>query len=1092
MTVLTGPEERFQEFLRKFQIEKGEYKYRRRLGQLSGFGQRQIAVDFEDLMAYDSELAKLLVGKPDEYLPYIERSAWAQLKIEDPGYAELVKKLRVRFRRLPERHTLRRVGEEHLGKLLLLDGIIVRATPVRPLITRAAFQCRKCNSLTYVEQVGSVMRGPGLCGRCRSKILDFVEKQSTFINSQELRMQERPEDLPPGQLPRAMDVKLTEDLVDVARPGDRVSLTGIVRAQQEVIGRRTRLRTFDLFLEANYVDVAGKEVEVVEITAEEEQHILEMAEDPWIHRKLLSSLAPSIYGYENIKEAILYLLFGAVPKTLPDGVTIRGDVNILLIGDPGTAKSQLLQYVARVAPRGLYTSGRGSTAAGLTAAVVREKSGGLVLEAGALVLADKGVCSIDEIDKMRPDDRVAIHEAMEQQSYHPSVEIILASGEKVRIGEFVDRLFAKYESQKIIGRNCEILPVRHLGISLITTDDFSKFETVPIDRVSRHVAPKRFLQIRYSNGREVTVTPEHPVFVHRAGQLLTVAASDVKEGDFVPGPSALDCPPSVQEPLTPLLAYHNDEIITLPSSVTEDLGGIMGYLITEGYSHRGSASEIGFASTTRAFIREMNDVMRDTFTIAPPDYAHGARTQRYLSLELYRYFETNFPTMMRRARAKRVPVSIMGAPVSVVRAFLRSAFKGDGSVEHQGLCYRTSSRGLAEDYQDLLLRIGISSRLLRNRHNDSFKVYILGDSVREFVGQLVDRRDPRYCRIKHLLERSHQIRGEHAFNSISLSGVELNRLKCMNQSRIRWLRVAEVRRLPNDGRLRTKWVYDLTVEPTHNFVSHGVVLHNTVSVAKGGIVATLNARASVLAAANPALGRYDPYRNVTENINLPVTILSRFDLIFVMRDAPDPEMDSRMSEHILTLHRTKATPEEVPLGPEMFRKYVSYARRIEPVLTEEASRELRDFYLRMRSTSTSAESPIAITPRQLEALVRLSECRARSFLRNQVAVEDTDAIIRLMTIALQNVGIDTTTGKMDIDVIMTGKPKSLRDRMQSILSTVAALERETGTVQESKLYEELSKRAELTEAEARTLVGQLIRDGILYSPKPGHLKRTAA
>jgi len=681
MTVLTGPEERFQEFLGTFQVEKGEYKYRRRLGQLSGLGQRSIVVDFEDLIAYDSELAKLLVEKPDEYLPYIERSAWAQLKIEDPGYADLVKKIRVRFRKLPERRSIRRVGEEHLGKMLLLDGIIVRATPVRPLITRAAFQCRKCNSITYVDQLGLLMRGPGLCGRCRSKVFDFAEKQSTFVNSQELRMQERPEDLPPGQLPRAMDVKLNEDLVDVARPGDRVSLTGIVRAQQEVLSRKTRLRTFELFLDANHIDVAGKEAEIVEITAEEEKQILEMAKDPWIHRKLRGSLAPSIYGYDDIKEAILYLLFGAVPKTLPDGVTIRGDVNVLLVGDPGTAKSQLLQYVARVAPRGLYTSGRGSTAAGLTAAVVREKSGGLVLEAGALVLADKGVCSIDEIDKMRPDDRVAIHEAMEQQ---------------------------------------------------------------------------------------------------------------------------------------------------------------------------------------------------------------------------------------------------------------------------------------------------------------------------------------------------------------------------------------------------------------------------TVSVAKGGIVATLNARASVLAAANPALGRYDAYRNITENINLPVTILSRFDLIFVMRDAPDSELDGKMSEHILTLHRTRSTPEEVPIAPEMFRKYVSYARRIEPILTEEAAKELRDFYLKMRSTSTTAESPIAITPRQLEALVRLAECRARSFVRNQVTVEDTDAIIRLMTLALQHVGIDTTTGRMDIDVIMTGKPKSLRDRMQSILSTVAALERETGSVQESKLYEELSKRAELSEAEARTLVGQLIRDGILYSPKPGHLKRTAA
>jgi replicative DNA helicase Mcm len=681
VTVLTGPEERFQEFLRTFQPEKGEYKYRRRLGQVRSLSQIYVVVDFEDLVAYDSELARLLVDKPDEYLPYIERSGWAQLKIEDPQYAEEIKKIRVRFRKLPDRFSLRKVGQAQLAKLLLVDGIIVRATPVRPLVTRAAFQCRKCNSFTFVEQSGLVMREPELCGRCRSKLLDFSEKQSTFINSQELRMQERPEDLPPGQLPRAIDVKLFEDLVDVARPGDRISLTGIVRAEQEILSRGTRLRTFDLFLDANFLDISGKETEIVEITVEEEAQILEMAKDPWIHRKLLSSLAPSIYGYDAIKEAILYLLFGAVHKVLPDGVTIRGDVNVLLIGDPGTAKSQLLQYVARVAPRGLYTSGRGSTAAGLTAAVVREKSGGLVLEAGALVLADKGVCSIDEIDKMRPDDRVAIHEAMEQQ---------------------------------------------------------------------------------------------------------------------------------------------------------------------------------------------------------------------------------------------------------------------------------------------------------------------------------------------------------------------------------------------------------------------------TVSIAKGGIVATLNARASVLAAANPALGRYEPYKNITENINLPVTILSRFDLIFIMRDAPDSEVDTKMSEHILTLHRVGAPPQEAPMTPQMFRKYVSYARGISPVLTQEASNALRDFYLRMRSTSTTADSPIAITPRQLEALVRLSECRARSFLRDKVTVEDTDAIIRLMTISLQHVGIDTTTGKVDIDTIMTGKPKSLRDRMQTILSTVATMERETGAVQESKLYEELSKTAGLSEGEVQTLVNQLIRDGILYSPKPGHLKRTAA
>ncbi len=680
MTVLQNPEERFQDFLRSFTAD-AEHKYRKRLGHVALSGSRSIVVDFEDLIAFDPDLARSILDKPDEYFQSLDRSAWSQLKIEDPEYAEVIKRLRVRFRKLPERTPLRKIGSENISRLLLIDGIIVRSTSVKPLLIKAAFQCRKCNAMSYVEQAGTLMRGPGVCGHCRSKVFEFMEKQSTFMNSQEIRIQERPEDLPPGQLPRAMDIKLSEDLVDIARPGDRVSISGTARAQQEFAGRKARLRTFELLLDANYVDIVGKEVEVVEISPEDERKIRELAKDPFIHRKLIASLAPSIYGYGDIKEAVLYLLFGGVPKRLPDGVMIRSEINVLLVGDPGVAKSQLLQYVSRIAPRGLYTSGRGTTAAGLTAAVVREKSGGMVLEAGALVLADKGIACIDEIDKMRPDDRVAIHEALEQ---------------------------------------------------------------------------------------------------------------------------------------------------------------------------------------------------------------------------------------------------------------------------------------------------------------------------------------------------------------------------------------------------------------------------HTVSVAKGGIVATLNARAAVLAAANPALGRYDPYRNIADNMNLPVTLLSRFDLLFIMKDVPEPDSDSRMSEHILTLHRLKTTPEEPPLPPELLRKYIAYAKRVEPALTEEAVNEIRQYYLKMRSLSGSTESPVVITPRQLEALVRLAEAKARSFLRDRVEVEDARAIIRLMTISLQDVGIDTTTGKIDIDVIMTGKPKSLRDKMQVVLSTFADLEKQLGIVEDSTLYQALSRKVDITDDEARRLVEQLVKEGILYSPKPGHLKRTAA
>ena len=671
-----GPQERFQDFLK---LEK----YRTRISQMAIAGSTSLVVDFEDLLTTDSALATSLQKEPDEYLEHANRAALAQLQIEDPEYAEEVEAVNVRLQGLPEITTLRMLGSKHIGKLVTVEGIIVRATPVRPLVMRAAFRCKRCGITTYVNQVGTFLKAPLVCSdpTCgKGGPFDFIQEESTFIDCQEIRIQERPEDLPPGQLPRWLDIKLFgRDLVDIARPGDNVSVVGIVRASAPTLPKVGTFRLFTLHLDTNYIDVVSKEPEKVLISPEEEKQILELSKDPWVHRKIIRSIAPSIYGYEHIKEAIMYLLFGGVPKILPD-ISIRGEMNALLVGDPGTAKSQLLQYVARIAPRGLYTSGRGTTAAGLTAAVIRERrEGGMTLEAGALVLADKGIACIDEIDKMRPEDRVAIHEAMEQ---------------------------------------------------------------------------------------------------------------------------------------------------------------------------------------------------------------------------------------------------------------------------------------------------------------------------------------------------------------------------------------------------------------------------HTVSVAKGGIVATLNARTAILAAANPALGRYDPYQTVANNIALPVTILSRFDLIFVVKDVPEKELDTRMSEHILDLHMTGSAPVEAPIAPDLLRKFVSYAKGLKPVLSKEALERLKDFYLAMRSASETEGTPIAITPRQLESLIRVAEARARAAFRKEVLAEDAEASIAIMKRSLEEVGIDISSHKLDIDIIMTGKPKSLRDRLQVILGTMIEMEKETGMVEKSSLLEKLQTQNEIPSQEAERLIGQLIKEGTIYSPKAGYLKKT--
>jgi replicative DNA helicase Mcm len=272
------------------------------------------------------------------------------------------------------------------------------------------------------------------------------------------------------------------------------------------------------------------------------------------------------------------------------------------------------------------------------------------------------------------------------------------------------------------------------------------------------------------------------------------------------------------------------------------------------------------------------------------------------------------------------------------------------------------------------------------------------------------------------------------------------------------------------------------MRPEDRVSIHEAMATQTISIAKGGIVATLNARTSILAAANPALGRYDPYRQFIENVNLPITILSRFDLIFVLRDVPEIEQDKKVASHLITLHATGAPKVSPPIPPEILKKYIAYAKRIEPTLSEEALKVLEDFYLKMRE-SYEETSTVTITARQLESLIRLTEARARVSLRKIATAEDAGAVVLLMKRSLSEVGIDVETGKMDIDVLMTGKPKSIRDKIIIVIDKIKEIEEKEGIVEEDILKDELKKEG-LNDIEISKILNQLITDGRIYSPKP--------
>ncbi len=680
--------ERIELFLKGFE-ENGREKYRELIRRMSVERSISLIIDFEDLLHYDKTLADMFIESPREFLEAASEAIKAVMATEVPEYAEEVDRFFARVRRLPENLHLgiRDIRSRHIGKIVSVEGIITKITPVKQQLKKAVFRCLTCG---YEEEIEQGERGfiqPTQCPRCKeegrkSRGFVLVPEKSVFEDVQKFMLQEKPEELPPGQLPRSIEVIVRHDLVDTIRPGDRAIVVGFVEVAEDRRLMRNTPLIFHPYMEAVHVEVSTKENLDVEITPQDEKAILELAKQPDIRDRIVNAIAPSIYGYREIKKAIALLLFGGVPKVYPDGVRVRGDIHILLVGDPGTAKSQLLRYAASIAPRGIYTTGKGATAAGLTAAVVREKSSGeFYLEAGALVLADGGVAAIDEFDKMEARDRVSIHEAMEQQ---------------------------------------------------------------------------------------------------------------------------------------------------------------------------------------------------------------------------------------------------------------------------------------------------------------------------------------------------------------------------------------------------------------------------TVSIAKAGIVATLNARASILAAANPAFGRYLYNKTIAENIDLPVTILSRFDLIFVIQDRPDRKRDKELAEYVLDFHRG-AYPDLIEniIPARLLKKYIAYARRyVKPKLTEEAKKKIVDYYVSMRAKSEAPDAPIAITPRQLEALVRLAEAHAKMALKEVVTGEDAEAAIELMEYFLRNVGVDTATKAIDIDVVMTGRPKSQREKIVFILDLVKEMVRENDGKAVAK--EEVVKRAVergIEEHFARRVLEELIKNGELFEAEPGYVMR---
>ena len=502
--------DKVKEFLTQFKDPTGSFSYVEQIDQMMPKRAKYIVVDFNDLVSVPFIESKF-VESPDEILNAFSRAIKEILQERFPEYARKIEHdIRARIANFPAERSLRQINSEVITKMTSVSGMVVRASEVKPLAKELTYKCldKHISKFTLLDGMSLDKAVKCQSPKCPYTNLAIVAEESRFIDFQIVRLQELPEDLPPGQLPHYVNVSMKQDLVDYARPGDRIILTGIVRIEQERVSgvKQSESALYRLRMDGNNIEFIGgrgtkgsRRTEREEISPDEQKIIRTLSKNPDIYNRLIASFAPHIRGHELFKEAILLLIVGSTQRALSDGSKIRGDINVFLVGDPGTAKSEMLKFCARIAPRGLYTSGRGSTAAGLTAAVVRDASGIFMLEAGAVVLGDQGLVCIDEFDKMRPEDRSALHEVMEQQSASIAKGGIVATlNARTSILAAANPMFGKYDPFKNLTENV------NLPIPLLTRFDLVfVVRDIPHEEKDRQIA-QHILSQHGTSGTDTT------------------------------------------------------------------------------------------------------------------------------------------------------------------------------------------------------------------------------------------------------------------------------------------------------------------------------------------------------------------------------------------------------------------------------------------------------------------------------------------------------------------------------------------------------------------------------------------------------------
>ena len=642
--------DRFEEFYRSY--------YRNEIGELAQKypnEQKSLYVDWNDLYRFDPDIADDFIAQPQQMREYAEEA----LRLYDLPIDVKLGSAHVRVRSLSEKTGIRAIRADHVGNLVSVQGIVRKATDVRPKMQQAAFECQRCGTMTRIPQSDGDFQEPHECQGCeRQGPFQINFDQSEFVDSQKIRVQESPEGLRGGETPQAIDVNIEDDITGHVTAGDHVTVSGILRLEQQG-NQQEKSAIFDFYMDGMSVAIEDEQFEEMDITEEDKKQIIELSNEPDIYEQMVASMAPSIYGYEKQKQAIILQLFSGVRKNLPDGSRIRGDLHILLIGDPGTGKC--LKGDSKV------------------------------------TLADGREREIRSLVEERLDDPTPIDDGVYDET----------------------------------------------DIPLPSMDTDGRITERRATRVWKREAPDRMYRVRMASGKEVEVTPSHPLFVGSDGRIEAVEAADLREGAFIATPRSLSTRADDTLAVDYRASRANNAIrLDLPNTWTPWLARFVGYVVAEGHV-RVTDDHSADVRVTNADAEILTDVA-DTFDRLGLNYTtedgreeHSASIVRSSSSELASFLEGVEPAILERSADQRVPDDILGASADIQRAFLRAYVDAEThvSADQRELSVASTSRELLEGVESLLLSVGVSASITP-RENGSYRLRIGGDDFERYVSRV--------------------------------------------------------------------------------------------------------------------------------------------------------------------------------------------------------------------------------------------------------------------------------------------------------------------------------------------------------------------